>query len=193
MGGPTHEERAAAGGAAATTAGGTAVQGRERYAYVSHSPGADIRGGHGKMQLRRDTFTGQMVAVKLQRSDKREAFHEEICGKAFRAMHHPNIDRLLDEFIEGKYIGHVHALADTTLYHYLTNIHFAYVPFGEANKIAGQIAAGLSFLHGLEGGPVTHGDLSDKNILLVGDHLDVCRGSHVTLTLGHVGAILRAL
>ena len=198
---PTCEDRAAAGGttatagggADATTADGTAVQGWMRYASVSHSPGADIRGWHGKMVLCRDTSTGQMVAVKLQRSDKHEACREEIRAKAFRAMCHPNVACLLDEFVEGQYICHVHTLADATLYHYVASRHFHYVPFANANKIAGQIAAGLSFLHSLDGGPVTHGDLSDKNILLDGDRLDVCRGSHVTLTLGHVGAILRAL
>ena len=180
MGEATREERAAA----ATTAGGTAVQGRMRYAAVAHSPGSDIRGGHGKMVLRRDTSTGEMVAVKMQRSVKHEAFREEICAKAFRAMHHPNVDRILDEFVEGPYICHVHALADTTLYHYVITKSFHYVPFGEANKIAGQIAAGLSFLHSLDGGPLAHGDLSDKNILLHGHGLDVCGGScaqpHVT-------------
>ena len=136
------------------------------------------------MVLCRDTSTGQMVAVKLQRSDKHEACREEIRAKAFRAMRHPNIACLLDTFVDGPFVCHVHALADTTLHHYVASRHFFYIPFDTANKIAGAIAAGLSFLHSFDSGPITHGDLSDRNILLDGAGLDVCGGScaqpHVT-------------
>ena len=172
------------------TAGVTAAHGWMRYVAVSHSPGADIKGGHGKIVMCRDVSTGQMVAVKMQRADKQEALREGICAKAFRAMHHPNIARFLDMFVDGHFVCHVHALADTTLHHYVASRHFSYIPFDTANQIAGTIAAGLSFLHSLDGGPVAHGDLSDKNILLDGAGLDVWGGSCTQPHVAH-GAHLK--
>ena len=70
----------------------------------------------------RDTSTGQLVAVKkMQQVTKQEAVREEICAKSFRAMHHPNIECLLDSFIDGELVCHVHALADTTLHDYVAS------------------------------------------------------------------------
>ena len=158
-------------------AGGTAAHGWMHYKPVQLSPGADIAGGHGRITMCQEVTTAKMMVVKRQRADKHEALREEICAKAFRAMHHPNIAGILDTFVDGDDVCHVHRRADTTLDDFLPAYHFSYVPFDTANKIAGAIAAGVSFLHSLEGGPVTHGDLSDKNILLHGAGLDVGGGS----------------
>ena len=132
----------------------------------------------------REASAAQLVVVKRQAATKDEALREEVCGRAMRAMCHPNVARLLDSFIDKGYICHVHELADSTLHHYVHSRHFSYIPYDVASKIAGEIAAGLSFLHNLPGGPVTHGDLSDKNILLYGAGLEPGGGVVHTTTCG---------
>src|ERR1700730_5296613 len=127
-----------------------------------HIQGHLARGGMSEIYLARDTQTGQMVAIKLVHTSKKdycERFHREV--KAIAALKHKHILPALDygEYAPWYYMATPYIETGTL------NDRLARGPLqlAEAGEILASLVSALQFAHDHN---IIHRDIKPSNVLL---------------------------